>query len=64
MTSFHAFLLGVMAALTPSLLLLAVLLWREDIGLADRDEEGAYCPSNYKPRYADFQNPDLTPYQK
>jgi hypothetical protein len=64
MTSFHAFLLGIMAALTPSLLLLAVLLWREGIGLADRDEEGAYYRSSYKPHYADFRNPDLTPYQK
>jgi hypothetical protein len=64
MTSFHAFLLGMMAALTPSLLLLAILLWRDDIGLTDRDEEGAYCRSSYELHYADFRNPDLTSCQK
>ena len=64
MSSFHAFLLGIMAALTPSLILLAVLLWREDIGLADGDEEGAYPKPSYGPPYADFRSPDLTGYRK
>lgn len=53
-----------MAALTPSLILLAVLLWREDIGLADGDEEGAYPKPSYGPPYADFRSPDLTGYRK
>jgi len=33
MTNFHAFALGMMVALTPSVAVLAFLIWREGIGL-------------------------------
>jgi hypothetical protein len=35
MTNFHAFALGVMVALTPSVAVLAFLIWREGIGLSE-----------------------------
>jgi len=44
MTHLHAFVLGVMATLTPSLLLLAALVWREGIGLNPESDEGAHSP--------------------
>lgn len=39
MTTIQAVMLGVMLALTPSLLLLAVLVWRDGIGLAEEEGE-------------------------
>jgi hypothetical protein len=44
MTNFQAFLLGAMAALTPSLLLLACLIWREGIALTSERDENAHAP--------------------
>jgi hypothetical protein len=40
MTTIQAVCLGVMLALTPSMLVLAFLLWREGIGLADDRPNG------------------------
>jgi hypothetical protein len=40
MTTIQAVLFGVMLALTPSLLVLAFLLWREGIGLAGDKPNG------------------------
>jgi hypothetical protein len=40
MTTIQAVFLGVMLALTPSMLVLAFLLWREGIGLADDRPNG------------------------
>jgi hypothetical protein len=40
MTTIQAVMLGVMLALTPSLVLLAFLIWREGIGLVEHDREG------------------------
>jgi hypothetical protein len=39
MTTIQAVLFGIMLALTPSLAVLAFLLWREDIGLVGSDLE-------------------------
>jgi hypothetical protein len=39
MTTFQAVMLGVMLALTPSLAVLAFLIWREGIGLVEKDSE-------------------------
>jgi hypothetical protein len=44
MTNLYAFVLGVMATLTPSLLLLAFLIWREGIGLTGESDEGTHSP--------------------
>jgi hypothetical protein len=44
MTNLHAFVLGVMATLTPSLLLLGFLIWREGIGLTGKSDEGTNSP--------------------
>jgi hypothetical protein len=38
MTTIQAVIFGVMIALTPSLVLLAFLLWREGIGLLDHGD--------------------------
>jgi hypothetical protein len=40
MTMIQAVFFGVMLALTPSMLVLAFLLWREGIGLADDGPSG------------------------
>jgi hypothetical protein len=40
MTTIQAVVFGVMLALTPSMLVLAFLLWREGIGLADDASNG------------------------
>ena len=40
MTTIQAVAFGVMLALTPSMLVLAFLLWREGIGLADDGSNG------------------------
>jgi hypothetical protein len=40
MTTFQAVMLGVMLTLTPSLVLLAFLIWREGIGLAGQERDG------------------------
>jgi hypothetical protein len=40
MTTIQAVVFGVMLALTPSMLVLAFLLWREGIGLADDGSNG------------------------
>ena len=40
MTTIQATMFGMMLALTPSLILLAFLIWRERIGLVERDTEG------------------------
>jgi hypothetical protein len=40
MTTIQAIMLGAMLVLTPSLLLLAFLVWREGIGLIAQDSEG------------------------
>jgi hypothetical protein len=40
MTTIQAVFFGVMLALTPSMLVLAFLLWREGIGLADDRSNG------------------------
>ena len=40
MTTIQAVFFGVMLALTPSMLVLAFLLWREGIGLADDRPSG------------------------
>jgi hypothetical protein len=46
MTTFQAVMLGVMLALTPSLAVLALLIWRDGIGLAEKDgESGSQIPS-------------------
>jgi hypothetical protein len=37
MTTFQAVMLGVMLTLTPSLVLLALLIWREGIGAVEQD---------------------------
>lgn len=37
MTTIQAVMLGVMLALTPSLVLLAFLVWREGIGVIEED---------------------------
>ena len=39
MTTIQAVMLGAMLALTPSLALLAPLIWRDGIGLAENDSE-------------------------
>jgi hypothetical protein len=39
MTTIQAVLLGMMLALTPSVVLLAFLLWREGIGTLDLDAD-------------------------
>ena len=39
MTTIQAVMLGVMLALTPSLVLLAFLVWREGIGVIDEDSD-------------------------
>ena len=44
MTNLYAFALGVMAALTPSLLLLAFLIGGESIRLTGKSDEGAHSP--------------------
>jgi hypothetical protein len=38
MTTIHAVFFGIMLALTPSIIVLAFLLWREGIGIARDDE--------------------------
>jgi hypothetical protein len=43
MTTIQAVFFGVMLALTPSMLVLAFLLWREGIGLADDSSNGENC---------------------
>jgi uncharacterized membrane protein len=43
MTTIQAVVFGVMLALTPSMLVLAFLLWREGIGLADDGSNGEAC---------------------
>jgi hypothetical protein len=40
MTTIQAVIFGVMLALTPSMLVLAFLLWREGIGLGDNKPNG------------------------
>ncbi len=40
MTTIQAVMLGVMLALTPSLVLLAFLVWREGIGVVEDDNDG------------------------
>jgi hypothetical protein len=48
MTTIQAVFFGVMLALTPSVLLLAFLLWREGIGHADDRPNGeTYFHRNY-----------------
>jgi hypothetical protein len=48
MTTIQAVVFGVMLALTPSMLVLAFLLWREGIGLADDGSNGeAYLHRKY-----------------
>jgi hypothetical protein len=48
MTTIQAVVFGVMLALTPSMLVLAFLLWREGIGLADDGPNGeAYFHRKY-----------------
>jgi hypothetical protein len=48
MTTIQAVVFGVMLALTPSMLVLAFLLWREGIGLADDNSNGeAYFHRKY-----------------
>ena len=48
MTTIQAVVFGVMLALTPSMLVLAFLLWREGIGLADDGSNGeAYFHRKY-----------------
>jgi hypothetical protein len=44
MSNVQAFVLGAMAALTPSLLLLAFLIWREGVGLTRERDENAHAP--------------------
>jgi hypothetical protein len=44
-TTVQAVIFGMMLALTPSLVLLALLIWREDIGLVEQNSEGAPRPS-------------------
>jgi hypothetical protein len=38
MTTIQAVVFGIMLALTPSIVVLAFLLWREGIGIAEGDE--------------------------
>lgn len=48
MTTIQAVVFGVMLALTPSMLVLAFLLWREGIGLGDDGSNGeAYFHRKY-----------------
>ena len=48
MTTIQAVVFGVMLALTPSMLVLAFLLWREGIGFADDGSNGeAYFHRKY-----------------
>jgi hypothetical protein len=48
MTTIQAVAFGVMLALTPSMLVLAFLLWREGTGLADDGSNGeAYLHRKY-----------------
>jgi hypothetical protein len=41
MTTVRAVMLGVMLALTPSFALLAILIWRHGIGVAEEDVDSA-----------------------